>query len=455
MRAELREFWRLAVPLASAQLAQSVTGLLDTLMMGWLGTSTLAAGSLATNTFMTVLVIGIGLLMGVSPLIAAAQGRQDQREVSNWSQQSCWLSLAVAVPAALLLWILPYGMEQLGQLPALVAESKVYLDIVALGIWPALFFAMFKSVLGAVTNPRAVLWIGLGGVAVNGLGNYTLGFGKFGAPALGIAGIAIATAAAHWFMALGSIGYVLVYRRADRLLAWPPVPKAQFLRELLRLGWPLSITLGLEVGLFTTVTYLMGRLGATALAAHQVVFQTIVTIFMVPLGISLATTVRVGQYFGRQDFQGSRRAAHLAICCSGGFMTVMSMAMLLWPQLFIGLYLDGNDPDNQQTIALAVQLLRIAAIAQVADGIQTTVAGAIRGLQDTRAPMVLGFVAFWMVGLFWGWFCGFTLQWGAQGLWIGQSLGVLTAATLYYGRFRYLSGKLARQLPDTNAPSKL
>jgi multidrug resistance protein, MATE family len=235
----------------------------------------------------------------------------------------------------------------------------------------------------------------------------------------------------------------LWYRQADRLLAWPMVPRPPLLRELLRLGWPLSITLGLEVGLFTIVTYLMGILGAEALAAHQVVFQTILIIFMVPLGMALATTVRVGRYFGQQDLQGAKRAAHLAILASAGFMATMSLALLLWPTLFIGLYLDLSDPDNQRTIELATQLLRIAALAQIADGIQTTVAGAIRGLQDTRAPMVLGFVAFWVVGLQLGWLCGFTFHWGANGLWIGQSLGVLTAAALYYARFRYLTRKLA------------
>jgi multidrug resistance protein, MATE family len=445
MGKELREFWRLAVPLASAQLAQSATGFLDTVMMGWLGKSTLAAGSLATGTFMTMMVLGIGLLMGVAPLIAAAQGQQDRAAVSDWSQQGCWLSLIVAIPGIPLLLLLPTGMTQLGQDPQLVAESKVYLDIMTIGLWPALFFAMFKSVLSAVANPRSVLWIGLGGVAVNGFGNYLLGFGKFGCPALGIAGIAIATVAAHWCMALAAIGYVLLCRKADRLLVWPMNPQPKLLRELLRLGWPLSVTLGLEVGLFTIVTYLMGTLGAEALAAHQVVFQTILVIFMVPLGMSLATTVRVGQYFGQQDFLGARRAAHLAILASAGFMATMSLVLLLWPTLFIGLYLDLGNPDNQRPIALATQLLRIAAIAQVADGIQTTVAGAIRGLQDTRAPMVLGFVAFWVVGLQLGWLCGFGFHWGANGLWIGQSLGVLTAATLYYTRFRQLTHKLARQ----------
>jgi multidrug resistance protein, MATE family len=445
MRKELREFWRLAVPLASAQLAQSATGFLDTLMMGWLGKSTLAAGSLATGTFMTMMVVGIGLLMGVAPLIAAAQGQKDRSAVSDWSQQGCWLSLIVALLGIPLLLMLPTLMVQLGQQPQLVADSKVYLDIMTLGLWPALFFAMFKSVLSAVANPRSVLWIGLGGVAVNGVGNYVLGFGKFGCPALGIAGIAIATVAAHWCMALASIGYVLLYRKADRLLAWPMVPQPQLLRELLRLGWPLSITLGLEVGLFTIVTYLMGTLGAEALAAHQVVFQTIVVIFMVPLGMALATTVRVGRYFGQRDFQGARRAAHLAILASASFMATMSLALLLWPTLFIGLYLDVGNPDNQRTIDIATQLLRIAAISQIADGIQTTAAGAIRGLQDTRAPMVLGFVAFWVVGLQLSWLCGFGLHWGAHGLWIGQAVGIFTAATLYYARFRQLTHKLAIQ----------
>jgi multidrug resistance protein, MATE family len=442
MRTELRDFLRLALPLASAQLAQAATGFLDTVMMGWMGKSTLAAGSLATGTFMMVLVVGSGLVLGVTPLLSAAQGQAKPSQVSSWSQQGCWLSLFVALPGIPLLWLVPSLMGQLGQQPQLVADSKIYLEILSIGLWPALFFAMFKGVLSAVANPRSVIWIGLGGLAVNGVGNYVLGFGKLGCPVLGLAGIAVATAAAHWFMALASIGYALRYRYPDRLLCWPMPPKLPLLGQLLQLGWPMSITFGLEVGLFTTVTYLMGTLGAEALAAHQVVFQTIIIIFMVPLGMSFASTVRVGQYFGQGDRLGVRRATHLAMLASGCFMLSMSVLMLLWPTLFIGLYLNLHNPDNRGTIDLATQLLRIAAVAQVADGLQTTIAGALRGLQDTRVPMGLGFIAFWAVGLQLGWGLGLGLHWGAAGLWIGQSLGVFMAATLFYVRFRWLTRQL-------------
>lgn len=245
-------------------------------------------------------------------------------------------------------------------------------------------------------------------------------------------------------MALASIVYVVVWRRADQLLAWPLVPDVYLLRQLFRLGWPVSVSFGLEVGLFTTITYLVGTLGTAALAAHQMVFQTILLIFMVPLGMSLATTVRVGQYFGQGDRAGVLRATHLAMLCSGVFMVLMSGLMLFWTRPILGLYLDLANPENQETIAIGVPLLRIAVIAQVADGLQTVMAGALRGLQDTRTPMVLGLVAFWGVGLQMGCWLGLVWRWGAIGLWLGQSLGVLAAAMLFYWQFRRRSQSLSQ-----------
>jgi multidrug resistance protein, MATE family len=441
IRSELREFLHLAIPLASAQLAQAATGFVDTLMMGWLGTATLAAGGLAATTFMAVSVVGTGLVLGMTPVVAAAHGSGELKQVSRWSQQGLWFSLLVALPLMGLTGLLPNLMLSLGQQPEMVAIGRSYLQVVLWGLWPALFFALFKSTIGTVANPRIVTVIVVSGLALNAVGNYILAFGKLGFPAMGLVGLAIATVASHWFMALSSIVYALVWRRTDRLLGWV-APDWELLQHLYRLGWPLSVSFGLEVGLFTIVTYLIGTFGPEALAAHQMVFQTIVVIFMVPLGMSLATTVRVGQYFGRGDRQGLRRATHLAMVASSIFMMVMSFGLLLWPQRVLGLYLDLENPDNLGTIALGIPLLRIAAIAQIADGLQTTIAGALRGLQDTRTPMLLGFVAFWGVGLQLGYWLGLGWKWGPIGLWIGQSLGVLAAALLFYWQFHRRSQRL-------------
>jgi multidrug resistance protein, MATE family len=438
----LREFLHLAIPLASAQLAQAATGFIDTLMMGWLGTATLAAGGLAATTFMAVLVIGIGLVLGITPVVAAAKGSGDREQVSRWSQQGFWLSLLVAMPMMLLTVLLPNLMLLLGQQPEVVSIGRIYLQILVWGVWPALFFAMFKSVLSAVANPRIITVIVIGGLVLNGFGNYVLAFGKLGFPALGLAGLAIATVASHWFMALTAIGYALIWRRADRLLVWPLIPNVALLGKLLQLGWPLSVSFGLEVGLFTVITYLMGIFGTAALAAHQIVFQTISLVFMVPLGMSIATTVRVGEYFGQGNLAGVRRATHVAMTVSGVFTALVSGLMALFPERVMGLYLDLSLPENAQTIAIGIMLLRIAAIAQLVDGLQTTIAGALRGLQDTRTPMFLGFVAFWGVGLQMGCWLGLGWKWGPIGLWIGQSLGVLAASVLFYWQFHRRSQRL-------------
>ena len=211
------------------------------------------------------------------------------------------------------------------------------------------------------------------------------------------------------------------------------------------MGWPLAVAFGLEVGLFTTVTYLIGSFGAAALAANQIVFQTTIITFMVPLGISMAATVRVGQYLGQKDWLGIRRSSTISLSLSILYMSLTALVMLLFPRSIIGCYLDLAAPQNQETINLGIQLLRVAGVMQIGDGIQTTVVGALRGLQDVRTPMLLGFVAFWCVGLGFAYLWGFYLQWGAVGLWMGQCLGVQVAALTYYLRFQRSISKLQMQ----------
>lgn len=207
------------------------------------------------------------------------------------------------------------------------------------------------------------------------------------------------------------------------------------LRELIWLGVPIGISFALETSLFAAVTYLMGALGQDVLAAHQIVFQTIAVIFMVPLGLSYATTIRVGQWNGQQDQAGVRRAAYISMVLGGSFMVVAALALLLFPRAAIALFLDVDQPSNAGVVSLAVSMFAVAALSQILDGVQTAAAGALRGLKDTQVPMVLSFLAFWGVGLASGYVLGFGLGLGGVGLWLGQATGVGTAAILFIWRF--------------------
>jgi multidrug resistance protein, MATE family len=443
LKAEAREFIKLAIPLAGAQLAQSATGFVDTLMMGWLGPTTLAGGGLAVSLLMMVLIVSSGLVLGLTPLLAAAQGAGDRSLSKSLTHQGWWLAGLVSIGGTLLVWFLPDLL--IGQRPEVVAEARVYLRIMAGGFFPGLAFAMLKSVVTIVSAPQVVTIAIVAGTIANCIGNYTLGFGNFGFPALGLAGLAIASVASIWLMLIILVVHLLWRLPGQGFATWRMPLNVPVLGQIIQMGWPLAVAFGLEVGLFTTVTYLMGSFGAAALAANQIVFQTTVITFMVPLGISMATTVRVGQYFGQKDWLGVRRSNKVSLVLSISYMSVTALVMLLFPRSIAGLYLDVADPQNQETIDLAIQLLRVAGVMQIGDGIQTTVVGALRGLQDVRTPMLLGFVAFWCVGLVFAYLWGFYLQWGAVGLWMGQCLGVQVAALTYYLRFQRSINKLQWQ----------
>lgn len=445
VRMEIRETLRLAIPLASAQVAQAATGFVDTVMMGWLGPESIAAGGLAAITFSAVLITTMGVVVGISPLVAEAYGSGYPQKIQQLTRQGVWLSVVLSLPVMVLLGQMPNFMQSVGQASGVVSLAKIYLDAILWGFFPALAFAMFRSVVSSVSLTRPLMVIVIAGTVFNCIGNYVLGFGKLGFAPMGVGGIAAASAVTHWLMLLAIVVYICnnrllqSYRLFDNLFQLEP----KIIKEILRVGLPIAVSFGMEVGLFSVTTYMMGILGPTVLAAHQIVFQTIAIIFMVPLGLSYATTIRVGQWLGQENLQGVERAAYTNMCLGGGFMTLMAVSLLLFPRQVIGLYIDVNNPNNAQVIALASPMFMVAALSQILDGVQTTAAGALRGLQDTRIPMVLSFLAFWGCGLASGYLLGFALGFGGIGLWLGQAIGVGVSAGVFLVRFRKL---IARQI---------
>jgi multidrug resistance protein, MATE family len=443
IKKEIQEFLKLAIPLASAQVAQSATGFADTIMMGRLGQEALAAGGLAALTFMALLNSAGGIVMGVSPLVAAAYGAKNKTRIEQLSRQGLWLSLLLSIPTAIAMAHLDTWMRQLGQTETTVTLANTYLDIMLWGLFPAIGFAMLRGVVSGMAQARPVMAIVIAGTLFNITGNYVLGFGKFGFPRLEMAGLALASILSLWGMFLALVIYILRHERLKEYRIFQELHRfrPRIVAEIVRIGLPIGISVALEIGLFTIVTYLMGALGTDVLAAHQIVFQTIVVIFMVPLGMSFAMTARVGQWVGQQNLQAAKQAGIVGIAIAIVFMTIMSIALLLFPQQVVGLYLDLDNPDNANVLTLALPMLTVAAIIQVLDGVQKTTMGALYGLQDTRVPMLLSFPAFWGVGLTSGYLLGFPLGLGGVGLWIGQSIGVAIAAGVFIWRFHSLTSK--------------
>jgi multidrug resistance protein, MATE family len=430
---ESKKLLQLAIPLASAQLAQSLTGFVDTLMMGRLGASTLAAGGLATITFMSLTSVIGAVIMAVTPLIAEADSAQQQHRVVTITSQGFYLVMILTMPLAIIIANIDRLLLVMGQDPTTIILVDTYLDIMVWGCLPILGFTLLRGVASGLSHARPLMLIVMGGTIFNIVGNYVLAFGKLGFPKLEIAGLAIASVITFWGMFLALVVYLMrhpqlkTYRLFAQLGQFQPV----IFLKLIRLGIPIGIFIALESGLFAVVTYLMGALGTETLAAHQIVLQTIVIIFMIPLGISYATSIRVGQALGKDDLVGIQQAAGLSIAWGLVFNLVVAIAISIFPQLVIGLYLDINDPANLAVIKMAVPMLTIGVVALILDGMQKIIYGALQGLQDTQIPVLLSIPAFWGIGLTTGYILGFNYGMGGMGLWIGQSLGLAIAAILF------------------------
>lgn len=447
---EIQKCLYLAVPLATAQLAQSATGFVDTIMTGMLGSEALAAGGLGANFFTYLMILAIGIVSAVSPLAAEAHGAETPQRVSWVVRQGLWLALLLSLPLMVIVLNGTPLLLALGQNPDTVALTQTYLSAISWGYFPALGFAALRSFVSALSQPRSVMVIVVGGTVVNMVGNYVLMFGKFGFPALGLAGIGWASAGSFWIMFLALAGYIVwqplfsqyqVFHQLHRL-------DGKTLRSLLRVGLPIGGMIGVEAGLFTITTFLMGQLGTATLAAHQIALQSAALAFNIPLGISFATTVRVGQLFGKQDLPGSRLAGFVGIGLGG--VSMAATALLFWvaPGFVVDLYLDLNDPTNAEVIFLAKTFLGVAAVFQLVDGIQANAAGALRGLQDTRIPLLIAILSYWGCGLSSGLILSRTMGLGGVGLWWGLALGLTVAAIVLPLRFYHHTQPSSRLLRD-------
>jgi len=454
---EGRAFLGLAVPLATAQVAQFAVGFVDTLMMGHLNTASLAAGGLASTTFQMLLTIVSGFVMSVGVLAAEAYGSEKKKRLTGLARQGLWLTLLLAVPLTLLLLQMSPILEFLGQSEQVRQLSQHYFSWISIGVLPALGFAMLRGYVSAFSLANVVTVIVMLGTGFNIGCNYVLGFGKLGFPRMELAGFGLGSSLSLWLMFGLFAAYILRHPELNQYRFWRgrQHPDMAILRRLVAIGLPMAVTFTLELGLFLAVSYMAGSLGTEVLAAHQIAFQTMALIFMVPIGMSQAVTTRVGLWHGRKSRRGVRRAGLVAIAAAVLFLAGCAIALSHYRAFMVGLFIDMRDPQNAPVIAIAMSLLLIAAIGQTLDGIQRVAMSALYGLQDTRVPMIMSAIAFWGIGLPIGYLLGFRLGWGAAGLWVGQYMGVAIAGIIFLWRFcKLTSHKRRSQTLITNADHK-
>ena len=437
--AELRATLALGWPLILTNLAQNALMTSDVILMGWLGSDALAAGALGTNLYFAFLIFGIGLVSATSPLIAEELGRRSHsvREVRRTVRQGFWASLTVAVPIWIVSWNGEWILLAMGQEPLLAQQAGDYMRALQWSLLPFLLYLVLRSFLAALERPGWPLVIGLLAVPVNFVAAYALMLGKFGMPALGLIGAGLGTVISSIFMFVG-LGVVIgLDRRLRRYHVFGRFWRADWsrYRTLWRLGVPIGLTLAFEVTIFNAAALLMGRIGANELAAHAIALQIASFCFMVPLGLGQAVTVRVGRAYGAQDAPGVTRAGWTAFALGMAFMVFTASLMLFSPHLLLRAFLDLSDPKNIPVIGFAVSFLVMAAIFQVADGAQAVGSGMLRGLQDTRVPMIYAALGYWGVGLPLGVALAFGTELRGIGIWIGLATGLAVVASLMLWRW--------------------
>jgi MATE family multidrug resistance protein len=441
---ELTETLKLAVPIALTQLGQIAMMTTDLVLIGRLGDEAVAAAALAHTVFFVTFTFGMGLVSAVAPLAARAFGARNPRLVRRALRVGLWAALMISLPMIALPLFGEQILLMLGQAPATAHQAQKYLLGLAWGGMPALWFLAIRGFMGAVNRPEPGLWITLAAIPANALLVWLLIHGGLGLPRLELFGAGLATTIINAGMFLASLWSAV--RR-------PPFKKYRVLgriwridqtlmRQLIAIGAPISVAFLLEYGLFGAAGLLMGLIGTTALAAHQIALQIAAILFMVPFGIGMAATVRVGHAVGRGDAPAVRRAGYVATLLGIGFMSAMTLAVILG-RFAIGRFFFGEAAQSAgAVIDLAATLLLVGATFFVADGIQTVVAGALRGLNDTRVPLLFAAISYWLVGFPAAWILGFRTELGAIGVWLGLSCGTAVYATLLILRFQTLARRL-------------
>ena len=448
---EARLLMHLAAPLIFTQLGQMAVLTSDVIMLGRVGKTALAAAAVGNAVYYFAWLIGGGPVSAVPPMIAHITGARprDKAGVRASVRMGLWAVILLAAPLIGLLMFTRPILVALHQPPEIAASAGQYIGILCFGLPFSLGFQVLRNFAAALGHPRASVWVTVMTVVFNVLAGYALIFGHFGAPRLGLQGCAIASVSALTFSFVAML--VVIHLTADlkvyRIFRRFARPAWDKLREVFVLGLPIGLTMMFEAMLFNCMTLLMGTFGAAPLAAHQIALNVPSVTFMVPLGVAMAATIRVGRAAGAGDEAGVRRAGYTAMALATLFMSLCGVGLAVFPNTIAGLYFDARAAGAAEVIALAVVYLRVAAAFQVFDALQVVGALSLRGLKDARMPLILAGVSYWLVGapICVGLAVGLRMQ--GLGVWIGLAAALAVAAGAMCTRFYYLS----RPLPSGGA----
>jgi MATE family multidrug resistance protein len=413
-----------------AEIGWMVMGIVDTIMVGPLGPAAIGATGLGSGVFAAIAIFGMGLMLGLDAFVSQAHGAGDETEGRRWLHAGVWLACVVAPLVMVLAWVAYASLDAWGLHPEIRVLVGPYMCGISFGAFPLLFYAAFRRYLQGMQLARPVMFALVTANVVNGIANWILIYGRLGAPALGVEGAAWATTIARTWMALFLLTAIhLEHRgRLDRQPHVPWILDVARIRRLVGLGFPAASQVTLEVGVFAAATALAGKLDPVSSGSHQIALNLAALAFMVPLGLASAGAVRVGHAVGARDPDRAVRAGWTALAACGVIMTMIGIGLFAFPVQLISSF-----TADARVIDIGVRLLAIAAAFQLFDGTQAVVTGVLRGIGETRMPMIINVIGHWVFGLPVGYALCFWFAWGVLGLWVGLSIGLIFTAVVLTG----------------------
>lgn len=436
LRKESGLMLKIGLPVIIAQLLQMSMNFVDTVMAGNLSAEALAAVAVGGAVFMPLIMLVAGILMALTPIVAQLLGARQFSAIGINARQGLWLSQMLAIPLFFLMRNLGIVMVWIDVTPSIIPIALGYLDALSWGVFPLSAYMALRFFNEGLSVTRPGMYFAAIGVVINVGANYILMYGKLGFPELGAVGCGYASAVVACVMFICMFIFTYTHKPFQRfeILSGFRRPEWPYFKELLRIGVPIGLSSTMEVTMFAVVSLLMGSLSAIAVAGHQIAINFSAMTFMVPFGLSTAITTRVGNAIGKQNTTEARLRGLVGIALSVAFMGGTAILMVSVPDLITSIYTDNKAVQN-----VAISLLYMAAIFQISDGLQVSGYGALRGLKDTKIPMYVNLIAYWVIGLPLGYYLGIMRDVGPQGLWIGLIAGLSVAAILHNLRFWWMT----------------
>jgi len=443
IKKEGKKLLQIGSPIITTQLISMGLNFTDTVMAGNLSALDLAAVAIGNAIFMPVAIFCMATLIAINPVVSQFLGARKFDEIGKSARQLLWLILLLSIPAFFLLRNMDIIMYWIDVTPEIVPIADGYLKAISWGTLPLMVYAGIRYFSEGLSVTKPAMYIAIGALILNIGANYVLMYGKLGFPQLGAVGTGYATSIVCLFEAIVFVAFTASFKPFKRfnIFSRTKGPEWKYIRELMRIGFPNGISTSMEILLFATVSLLMGSLSVKAAAAHQIAINVASAMFMIPFGLSMAISQRVGFSIGQGSVDKARFRGFIGIAMCAGFMTLTAMLLFLVPDLIIRIY--TQDPE---VATLAVSLLFMAAIFQISDGLQVGGFGALRGLKDTRIPMVVNFISYWLIGFPVGYYLGIIKNVGPEGLWIGLICGLTVAAVLHNYRFNKLTKRNLKDL---------